>query len=133
MEKIKIYTSKTCPYCKQVKEHLDENKIEYDEIITSENSSEWNDVTNIVGMATLPTINYKDEYFVASRDFPNPQVLINIIHGFEKNNDYQKLLWERFKTLNYNISMVFNKLNDNINQVHNRLNKDNKDEHKSTD
>tara|TARA_R100000781_G_scaffold75142_1_gene46762 strand:- start:29 stop:430 length:402 start_codon:yes stop_codon:yes gene_type:complete len=132
MEKIKIYASKTCPYCKQVKEHLDENKIEYDEIITSENGDEWNDVTNIVGMGTLPTIHFMNEYFVAGRDFPNPQVLVNIIQSFKGNTDYQKLLWERFKTLNYNISMIFNKINNNINQVHDTLNKNNTDEHEST-
>ena len=31
MSKIEIYTSENCPYCKQIKEHLTEKKIDLDE------------------------------------------------------------------------------------------------------
>jgi len=33
---VKVYTTETCPYCTQVKQFLDENDVEYEEVDVSE-------------------------------------------------------------------------------------------------
>ena len=129
MEKLIIYTSSTCPYCKQVKDFLTDNKIEFEERITKENMEEFSKVAKTVGMSSLPTIVFKDSYFVPGRDYPNPNVLLEIIQNWETNDDYTRLTYESLKTLNFNISQAFSKFQQTIQIITTKLNKD---EHEST-
>ena len=76
--KIIIYTNETCPYCKQIKEKFNEKNIEFENRITKDYTEEWQSVTNLTGMPTVPTVKYNGEYFVPGRDFPNPDRLIDI-------------------------------------------------------
>ena len=83
-------------------------------------------------MATVPTIYYKENYFVPGRDFNNAPHLLNIIKEF-KPCDFSKeqQVLEKIKTLNYGINMAFNKVDTILKQIENKLNiKEN--EHKST-
>ena len=79
MSKIEIYTNKTCPYCKQVKESFKEKNIEFIDKDTSVFTEEYQQIVNLTGIPTIPTIKYKEECFVPGRDFQNPDNLINII------------------------------------------------------
>ena len=54
-----IYTNETCPYCKQIKEKLDEEKISYTNRLTTHYEEHWNELGNFIGMSTVPTIHYK--------------------------------------------------------------------------
>ena len=128
---ITIYTNSTCGYCKQLKDELNKNDIEFKEKLTSEFTVEWQDVVNLTGLPTTPTIKYKEEYFVPGRDYQNPQQLINILQTFpDSSHDYNKRTLERVKTLNYNMSVAFGKLDQLLRQIETKINTD---EHKSTD
>ena len=128
---ITIYTNSTCGYCKQLKDELNKNDIEFKEKLISEFTVEWQDIVNLTGLPTTPTIKYKEEYFVPGRDYQNPQQLINILQTFpDSSHDYNKRTLERVKTLNYNMSVAFGKLDQLLRQIETKINTD---EHKSTD
>ena len=128
---ITIYTNSTCGYCKQLKDELNKNNIEFKEKLISEFTVEWQDVVNLTGLSTTPTIKYKEEYFVPGRDYQNPQQLINILQSFpDSSYDYNRRAFERIKTLNYNINMAFGRLDQLLRQIETKINTD---EHKSTD
>jgi len=128
---ITIYTNSTCGYCKQLKDELNKNDIEFKEKLISEFTVEWQDVVNLTGLPTTPTIKYKEEYFVPGRDYQNPQQLMNILDTFpDSSYDYNRRAFERIKTLNYNINMAFGRLDQLLRQIETKINTD---EHKSTD
>ena len=131
-DKIVIYTNENCPYCKQIKEKLEENKIKYTDKSTVDHKEEWNNITNLTVTPTVPTVFYKDNYFVPARDFPNPQVLLNILKNYKQSSFSEtKQLLEKFKTLNFNMSQAFGRLDQRLTQLETKLNKE-EDEHKST-
>ena len=131
-EKIIIYTNEQCPYCKQVKEELEKNNIKFENRITEKYKDEWTEIAGLTGMPTTPTIYYKDSYFIPTRDFNNPQHLINILKNYKKSEfSESKQVLEKVKTLNSNINMAFGRLDQLLRQIENKLNiKEN--EHKST-
>jgi len=132
MNKIEIYTNETCPYCKQIKDKLTEEKIEFKSKLTKDFQEEYQDVISLTGMPTVPTVKYKNEYFVPGRDFQNAQQLINLLTTFEpsKHEDSRRVL-ERIKTLNYNMSIAFSKMDQLLKKIETKINTE--DEHKSTD
>ena len=122
---ITIYTNSTCGYCKQLKDELNKNDIEFKEKLISEFTVEWQDVVNLTGLPTTPTIKYKEEYFVPGRDYQNPQQLMNILETFpDSSHDYNKRTFERIKTLNYNMSVAFGRLDQLLRQIETKINKD---------
>jgi glutaredoxin len=131
MDKIEIYTNNTCPYCKQIKEELTKKDIKFEDKSTSEFTGEYQQIVNLTGMPTIPTVKYKDEYFVPGRDFQNAEQLVNILETFESSNynDSRKTL-ERIKTLNFNINTAFGRMDQLLRQIETKINKE--DEHKST-
>ena len=130
MEKITIYTNETCPYCKQIKEELNKENIEFNEKLTKNYIEEWNNVTSLTGMPTIPTIYFQDNYFIPGRDFGNPQHLISILNNFKKSKfSINKQVFEKIKSLNYNINMAFGRLDKLLRQIETKINTD---EHKST-
>ena len=124
MEKITIYTQENCGYCKTVKDELDKNNIEFEEKLITEWSNEWKIVTSLTNMPTTPTIYYNYNYFIAGRDFPNPEVLVNILKNFNGNSDVSlfKVL-ENIKTLNYNMATAFGRLDQLLRQIEQKVNK----------
>jgi len=124
MEKITIYTQSACGYCKTIKDALDKNNIEFEEKLINEHLDEWQKINSLTNMPTTPTIHYKENYFVAGRDFPSPEVLINILKNFNGNNDVSlfKVL-ENIKTLNYNMATAFQRLDQLLRQVEQKINK----------
>ena len=122
MDKIIIHTNESCPYCKQVKETLTKEKIKFTEKDTTEDIEEWREVVSLTGMPTMPTVLYDKEYLVAGRDFGNHQHLINILQNFQKPpQDQSKIIFERIKTLNYNINMAFGKLDQLLRQIETKI------------
>ena len=133
MEKIIIYTNETCPYCKQVKEKLTEEKIEFENRLTSEFKDEWQGIIDLTGMPTLPTIHYKNNYFVPNRDFGNVEGLVNLLENFKESEfSESKIVLERMKSLNTNIIMAFQRMDGILRQIETKLNTEKKDEHEST-
>ena len=109
------------------------NKLILDKIdkLTPDFAEEWQDVINLTGMPTVPTIKCNNEYFVPGRDFGNGQQLIGMLKAYtESPYEQSKRAFERVKTLNYNMSVAFNRIDQLLKQIENKLNIE--DEHKST-
>jgi len=119
--KIKIYTSKSCKYCDQVKELLKENWIEYVELEASEHKESWDQVKKLTDLPIFPTIEIENEFLVPNRDFNSPTNLVDLVKNFDKSkfSDSKRTL-ELVKTLNYNIYTAFNRLNKVIEELENK-------------
>jgi glutaredoxin len=131
MDKIEIYTNNNCGYCKAVKEEFEKQNIEFENKNTEDYKEEWQDIVNLTGMPTVPTIKYKGEFLVAGRDFGNPTNLIDIIsNGFKSNIRLLKIdsnSWitlEKIKTMNYNMGQAFGRLDQLLRQIETKINKD---------
>jgi glutaredoxin len=131
MNKIEIYTNNNCGYCKAVKEEFEKQNIEFENKNTEDYKEEWQDIVNLTGMPTVPTIKYKGEFLVAGRDFGNPTNLIDIIsNGFKSNIRLLKIdsnSWitlEKIKTMNYNMGQAFGRLDQLLRQIETKINKD---------
>ena len=124
MNKIEIYTNETCGYCKQVKEELSKNNIEFEEKDTLKYKKEFGNATSLVNMGTVPLVVVnKNIYLAPARDFSSPQHLANILTNFvEPTFDETKGCLERIKTLNYHISLAFNRLDQTLKQLEVKLN-----------
>ena len=132
MDKIEIYTNNTCPYCKQIKDELSKKNIEFEEKLTPDFTDEYQEIVNLTGIPTVPTIKYNDEYFIPGRDFQNAQQVINLLETFKVSQyDDSRRVLERIKTLNYNTAMAFGRLDQLLRQIEINTKKE-KDEHKST-
>ena len=121
----------TCDYCKTIKEELNKNNIKFKEKSTVEFKDDWNEIVNLTNLPTTPTIYYKNNYFIASRDFNSPQNLIELLKNFKESKfDLSHQNREMLKTLNFNISMAFGRLDQLLRQIETKINTD---EYKSTD
>jgi len=124
MEKVIIYTMSTCGYCKQVKEELEKNNIEFETRLTSEWQEDWNNIISLTNLPTTPTIYYKDSYFIPTRDFNNPQHLITILKNYKKSEfNESKQVLEKVKTLNSNINIAFGRLDQLLRQIEQKIDK----------
>jgi len=124
-EKITIYTSKTCIYCDQVKSRLKESSIEFIEKDIVKSKEKWEEIYNLTGMPTTPTIEIDGEFLVPGRDFQQPEHLVEIIPNFKKSkyNDNRRIL-ELLKTLNFNIFTAFQRLDFRLQQIENNTKKE---------
>jgi glutaredoxin len=132
MQKIIVYTSETCPYCKQVKEELKKQNIDFIEELIDE-SNDWKEIRVLTGIPMTPTIYYNGEYIAPGRDFSNPQHLIEILNT-ENNLNISKtdIIYEKVKTLTFQMSNAFGRMDQLLRQIENKLNIE-EDEHESTD
>ena len=122
MNKIIIYTNKTCPYCKQIKEELTKNNIEFENRSTAEYKNEWQDVTFLTGMPSVPTILYEEEYFTPGRDFRNSQHLVDMIKNYKKSSfSNEKRILEHFKSLSYNLHVALGQTNQILTRIEDKL------------
>ena len=122
MNKIIIYTNETCPYCKQIKEELTKNNIEFENILTSDEKDNWQAIVNLTGMPTVPTLNFNGDYLVPGRDFGNAANLVKLIQNYKESNfTIQEITLEKLKTLHYNISTAFNRTNQILTQIESKL------------
>ena len=122
MSEIIIYSNEQCPYCKQVKDRLDKENIKYINKFTKDYKKEWDNISNLTGIPQVPTIYFKDNYFVPGRDFGNEDHLINIINNFNTSSfSIERISLERIKTLNYSMNMAFGRLDQTLKQIEDKL------------
>ena len=69
MNRIRIYTNETCPYCKTLKKELEKKNIKFINMDTTEHKIAWEDIMNLTGIPNVPTIECGDEFLVPGRDF----------------------------------------------------------------
>ena len=124
MDKIIIYTQDTCGYCEAVKAELTKNNIEFEVRLINEFQDEWDEVASLTNLPTTPTIYYKENYFIASRDFANPDNLISILKNY-KQSEFEAFIQvlEKVKTMNYNIATAFSRLDQLLRTIEQKINK----------
>ena len=133
MNKIEIYTNSTCGYCKTTKDELIKNNIEFEEKLTTDFKDEYQEIVNLTGLPTTPTIKYKGEYIIPGRDYGTPQQLISLLETFQLSEyDDSRRILERIKTLNFHMNTAFGRLYQLLRKIETKLNTG-EDEHKSTD
>ena len=133
MEKITIYTNENCPYCKQIKEFLNEKDVEVTYKITKDYENEWKKITNLTNMPVTPTVYYEDNYFLPGRDFYSPDHLLELLKGFSKSTfSINRRLYETIRTTNYNMNMAFGRIDQLLKQIETNTKKEKDNEHKST-
>ena len=124
MKKIIIYTQDTCGYCETVKDELTNNNIEFEVRLINEFQDEWDEVASLTNLPTTPTIYYKENYFIASRDFANPNNLINILKDYKQSEFETSIqVLEKVKTMNYNIATAFSRLDQLLRTIEQKINK----------
>jgi glutaredoxin 3 len=123
MNKITIYTNETCPYCKLVKEELTKNSIEFENLLTNDNRSKWDDIVSLTGIPSVPTIIHGEEYLVPGRDFRSADHLVEVVKNHKTTSfSAEKRTIEMLKTLNYNIGVAFSRTNQILTQIETKLN-----------
>ena len=124
MDKIIIYSQDTCGYCKAVKDELTKNNIKFEVRLINEFQDEWDEVTSLTNLPTTPTIYYKENYFIASRDFANPNNLINILKDYKQSEFETSIqVLEKVKTMNYNIATAFSRLDQLLRTIEQKIDK----------
>ena len=66
---VKVYTTKTCPWCMKTKEFFKENNVKYEEINVGENEQARNEIFEKSGQFGVPVVDVNG----------------SIIIGFDKN------------------------------------------------
>ena len=68
IQKIKIYSTPTCPYCTMAKEFFKEQKLEFEEVDVSQNQEQAEKMVTKTGQMGVPVIEIiigtKEEYIV---------------------------------------------------------------------
>ena len=64
MTKIKVYSTKSCPYCIMVKEYLSEKKIDFDYIDVGEDQEAAKDMVEKSGQMGVPVLDIGGEIIV---------------------------------------------------------------------
>ena len=124
MDKIIVYTQSTCGYCEAVKDELTKNNIEFEVRLINEFQDEWDKVIDLTNLPTTPTIYYKENYFIASRDFANPNNLINILKYYKQPEFETSIqVLEKVKTMNYNIATAFSRLDQLLRTIEQKIDK----------
>ena len=125
--KIKMYTQPNCLFCKNVKDTLTENEIEYKEIdiSTTENREEWNLVTRISGLGLTPTITFNDQVWAPNRDFQDEKSLVQRLKYFLDNPLSPPSDEEKFQILlnaTKNLAMSLQNIHQLLANIHGKVN-----------
>ena len=124
MDKIIIYTQNTCGYCEAVKNELTKNNIEFEVRLINEFQNEWDKIVNLTNLPTTPTIYYKENYFIANRDFASANNLVNILKNYKQSEFETSIqVLEKVKTMNYNIATAFSRLDQLLRTIEQKINK----------
>ncbi len=71
MAKIRVFSTKTCPYCVTLKQFLNDNKIEFEDLDVSENEEARKEMIEKTGQMGVPVIQIDDEIVVG---FNKPKI-----------------------------------------------------------
>ena len=117
---MKTYTNPTCHYCNRIKVQLNEAGIKFEEVISSENQEEWNELIRITGIGMTPTIIMQNEVWLPNRDFRTAEELIDRIKHFESNPMKELSIDEKVDQMHNsvkNISLLINQMNQQLAKI----------------
>ena len=117
---MKMYTNPTCHYCNRIKVQLNEAGIKFEEVISSENQEEWNELIRITGIGMTPTIIMQNEVWLPNRDFRTAEELIDRIKHFESNPMKELSIDEKVDQMHNsvkNISLLINQMNQTLSKI----------------
>ena len=118
-----MYTMKSCAFCKQLKDILNEKSIEYVEKDSEVHVNEWEQVKAVTMIPMFPTILLDDEYFIPQRDFQTAQQGAELINYRLTTNWVRPnplpTLHEGIKTVNGAIGILSNRLTAMSNAINN--------------
>jgi len=63
-KEVKVYSTPTCPWCRRVKQFLDDNGIKYKDFNVAEDSAAREEMINICKQLAVPTICIDGEVIV---------------------------------------------------------------------
>jgi len=121
---MKLYTNPSCHYCKRIKEFLNQNNIEFEEVVAGENEKEWNELIRITGIGMTPTLVFQEEIWLPNRDFRNPEELVARINHFKDNPMRPLMLEEKVEQAHNsvkNLTLLLNQLTETVRQVNTKL------------
>ncbi len=124
---IKLFTQPSCFYCKNIKDKLTENNIDFIEvdITQEENRQEWNLVTRMSGLGMTPTVHFKDQIWSPQRDFTDPNSLVQRLKYFIENPLPTPTEDEKFMVLLNgikNLSLSIQKLHQSVVNIQTKVN-----------
>jgi len=64
MAKVRVFSTKTCPYCVVLKQFLNDNKIEFEDLDVSENEEARKEMIEKTGQMGVPVIQVDNEIVV---------------------------------------------------------------------
>lgn len=64
IDKIKVFTTKTCPWCTKLKEYLEQKEIEFENIDVAENREAAMEMVRKSGQMGVPVTQIGDKYIV---------------------------------------------------------------------
>jgi glutaredoxin-like YruB-family protein len=64
MERIKVYSTQTCPWCVRLKDYLDSKNVEYEDIDVGENQNAANYMVEKSGQMGVPQIEINGKMIV---------------------------------------------------------------------
>ena len=111
-KKIYVYTTKDCPFCKDIKTTLKDNNIKFIEREKSNFNKEWQEIVALTRMPVFPTINIGSECLIPNRDFSSPEQLVDVVnYTMKQGNKWSKedRILEMLKSMNHGIAIYFNK------------------------
>jgi glutaredoxin 3 len=71
MEKILVYSTETCPYCKMVKEYLKDKKVGFEEVDVTNNQEKAKEMIDKSGQMGVPVIDIDGEIIIG---FNQPKI-----------------------------------------------------------
>ncbi len=75
--KIKVYSTPTCPYCKLVKDYLQEQKLPFEDIDVASNGEAAKEMVKISGQMGVPVVDVNGQIIVGW----NKQALEDVLHS----------------------------------------------------
>ena len=64
MSKVTVYTSPTCAYCHMLREYLQDNQVEYEEIDVTQNQEAARQMVAETGQMGVPVTNIDGTYII---------------------------------------------------------------------
>ena len=121
MKKLELYTQHECDYCKDTKDFLIENNIEFIDKPINDFKKEWELIKQTVGIALTPTLVYNNNILIPNRDFNSIEDIPSSLKNCD-NNKYEKeyIILERLKTLVYNMMNALEYIYDELDELKNK-------------